>query len=403
VREWRHASSDALAVLSRCAIRGERTLLDGVLHRLFHLMSADAVRALSRREVRIFHAAADFVVPDDSGVFVARVLNDSGAAAREAEEKRRALASQACVRARIARLVLQSTEAMATLEGMVLANPALMCDVAAPIVRRSLPLVGSELTAGRAALLIAVAMHATPLAPSVANVCIAALLAVSCAREDARRTPDSAALVQQSVTKLREVSAARGELLGAVTLSACMPLLNEAVNGGHLFTVLDGALTIIEQHAAEAASLGADSEYPADEMIVTLRQLLASDSIPPRIVNRARAAIELLAGAIAPSQLLAVTNGLVMPSAAARVACLGAMRAALQRQSPGAMLAAIDASLRRQAAESADEQAPPPPPPPPCLQTRPLRPSSRRASGSCATTRRRRSPSLRASCGRRSS
>jgi hypothetical protein len=355
-REWRHAASDALAVLARCAIRGERTLLDNVLHRLFHLMSADALRALSKREVRIYHAAADVVVPDDSGVFVARVLNDAGAAAREAEEKRRALAVQASVRARVARLVLQSHEAIETLDGMIIANPALMCDEAAPIVRRTLPLVGSELTSRRAAELISLAMHTTPLAGTVVDVCVAALLSVSSAREDVRRTPESAALVQRSVQLLREASTVRGEPLGASTLSACMPLLNEAANGGHLFTVLDGALGILERHAAEAASLGADSEYPADEMIVTLRQLLTSDSIPPRIVNRARAAIELLASAIAPSQLLAVTNGLAMSSAAARLACLGAVRAALQRQSPGALLSAIDTSLRREAAQRADEQ-----------------------------------------------
>jgi hypothetical protein len=184
-------------------------------------------------------------------------------------------------------------------------------------------------------------MHATPLAPSVVDACIAALLAVnSCAREDA--APH--ARLGRARAAVAVAEAARGER-GRRRRARSAPrrcrracrCCNEAVNGGHLFTVLDE-----RAHHHRAARRrrrrrsAADSEYPADEMIVTLRQLLASDSIPPRIVgvraSRHRAARRRHC-AVAAAR--GHRNGLALPSAAARVACLGAMRALrCKHQSP---------------------------------------------------------------------
>jgi hypothetical protein len=351
--EWREAACDALAVLARGAIRGERALLDGVMDGLMVLLSAESLAGVSRRDVRVFRAAPDVVVPEDAGKFVARIVNDANAAERAAEEKRQALASQARTRARVLRLVAQARVAIAALEDMIIANPALMCDEAARIVRGALPLASIALTTSEAARLIARTMHATPLSAAVSAACIAALLAVSSANEALRRTPESAELVRSAVQQLRDATAATGRPLGAATLSACVPLLHEAVNGGHMFTVLESALTVIELHAAHAADLGSDSEYPADDLIATLRQLLSTEAIPPRMVARAAKAIDLLAHAVRPSQLLAVTAGLALPSAAARLASLSVLHIALKHITAHAMLSAIDAMQKRAAAIAA--------------------------------------------------
>ena len=347
---WRDAACGALATLACGAVVGERALLDGTIEPLSRLLSAKELCALTPHELRVYFASPDDepVAEADDGTYKAEVKNAGAAAlARAAEERRKLLESQARTRARIGRVLEQSVSAMTALEALFGANAALLSDEAAHVVRALLPLVGCLLTARRAARLLALVLRTTPLPRRVGDACLDALLRVSAVRQELRHTSASAEAVQSAVQQLR--AASDDQPLNGATLAACMPLLHEALNGGHLFTVLDGALHVLEVHAVEAAAMGVDGEYPCDEMFVTLRELLASDGTPPRIVARARAAVEQFATALAPSQLIALVRALSEDSAAVRIASLGALRIAAQQLGTLGMLNAIGATVRREA------------------------------------------------------
>ena len=149
--------------------------------------------------------------------------------------------------------------------------------------------------------------------------------------------------METAVLGLHEATVGVDTPLEGGTLGAVLPLLDQALCGGQMFTVLDAALAVCELHAKHAERGG--PRYPAGALITSLRHLLSSNSVAPRIAARARVTIEQLSHALPSSQLGVLCDGLATPYSGVRVACLAALRVCISRLGADNVLAAGNAAL----------------------------------------------------------
>ena len=160
-----------------------------------------------------------------------------------------------------------------------------------------------DVTAEAATLTLVRVGRAAPLAPTIASAVVTALTAVNNSIEAMRGGASASNAVEQAVTKLRVATVDVRTPLAAAALALVVPVLNTAMNGGNLFTVLDGALAVVELHAQSASSAVDAAAYPRMAMLGALAALLATDSIAANIVARARVTFDLLAKVLLPSEL----------------------------------------------------------------------------------------------------